>query len=474
MAKGLTNAEIGRVLGISAGTAKVHVSRVIAALDVTNRTEAAVALQELRSLGPDSGDPVPGFGQRPAIVVLPFDNLSNDPAQGHFADGLVEDLTTQLSAWRWFPVIARTSAFEFRTQPTTVPKICEQLGARYCVEGSTRSSGDRVRVQVQLIDGASGEHAFAQKYDRVSGDVFALQDEIVEAIVGALEPSLLQVEGMRALRKPATSLDAWGHFQRGMALLLRQAPGFAEEALGHFDRSVLQDDRFAPAHAGRAMALYAQGVNALGDTHWKETSAHDQQRATEQAFERFRVAEDAGRTAVDLDPLDAAAHLGLAGGQVMQGKLDAALASLGRAIELNPSSPMACFALGSLLGAVPDRADESVHYLERAIRLSPHDPNRQHFEGALSMTYLRSGRYEQALPHIVCSLDFETEGAMSYLPMLAPCLAHLGRMDEAREAVQRVRDRWPDWNLSLVRLFSPPDALERVIEGYRLAGWDLS
>ncbi len=168
-----------------------------------------MALRELGlSAVEESTRPVPGFGRRPAIAVLPFDNFSSDPEQDGFADGLVEDLTTRLAMVRWFPVIARNTAFAFRATPRNLAEISRTLDARYLVEGSTRRAGNRTRLHVQVIDGDTGQHVFAEKYDREIDDVFAVQDEIVDAIVGALEPALLRLEGMRGLRtEPAVGLD---------------------------------------------------------------------------------------------------------------------------------------------------------------------------------------------------------------------------------------------------------------------------
>ncbi|NNL66289.1 MAG: winged helix-turn-helix transcriptional regulator, partial [Myxococcales bacterium] len=250
LARGLTNREIAGVLGISPGTAKVHVSAVIEALDVSNRTEAAMVLHELRAGAdgeqkPDAEAPsrggVPGFGARPAIAILPFDDLSAESPDAFFADALVEDLTTAMAAFRWFPVIARNSAWSYRGRALEMTQVSQELGARYLVEGSVRRSKDRVRIHVQLIDGTSGEHLLAEKLDRPLDEALALQDEIVESIVGALAPTLLRVEGMRALRRPVASLDAWERFQRAMGLLARYGAAEGEQAIALLD-GVIADE----------------------------------------------------------------------------------------------------------------------------------------------------------------------------------------------------------------------------------------
>ena len=181
---------------------------------------------------------MPGFGRRPAIAVLPFESFSADPEQRVFADGLVEDLTTRLATVRWFPVIARNTISAFREMPRDVREISRRLDARYVIEGSSRRSEKRVRLHVQVIDGDTGRHVFAGKYDRELEDVFAVQDEIVDAIVGALEPALLKLEGTRALSRAPAELDTWERFQRGMALFDRSGSDGVEPALRAFEEVI--------------------------------------------------------------------------------------------------------------------------------------------------------------------------------------------------------------------------------------------
>jgi TolB-like protein/Flp pilus assembly protein TadD len=473
VAKGLTNREIGGVLGIAANTVKVHVAAVISALDVTNRTEAAVALHELERRGGNPEEsPVPGFGGRPAIAVLPFDTFSDDPEATLFADGLVDDLTTSLAGWRWFPVIARNTAFALRGKPIVFPQASRELGARYLVEGSARRGGDHVRINVQLIDGANGQHVFAEKYDRRLGDVLVVQDEIVTAIVGALAPALLRVEGLRALRKPAETLDAWESFQRGMALVYEQSPLSLASALEHFDRAIGHEPTFAPAYAGRSLALYGLGLFEIGATQFGPASAGELAAAVERAAAHFRDAVAAGRRASELDPDDASAHLGLGAGLAMLGETPAALGSFERAVELNPSSALACFSLANAL-ATTDRWDGALPLYERAIRLSPRDPMLHAFEGALAGLDLRAGRYDEALRHAQRSVAVQPAIGLSFRPFVPAALAFLGRLDEARSEVDALRNLRPDWNLHLARAMGAPELVDRMVEGLRRAGWDL-
>jgi len=455
--------------------ARSHVSAVIKALDVTNRTEAAMALRALGD-APEaratSVPAIPGFGGRPALAVLAFDDLSEKPDGGFFADGLVEDLTTRLAAWRWFPVIARNSAFALRGRPIVVPEAARELGARYVIEGSVRRAGDRVRIHVQVIDGESGAHVFAHKVDQTLDDVFQAQDEIVEAIVGALEPTLLRVEGLRALHRPAHDLGAWEHFHRGLMRLQEQLPERIDEAIGHFEAAAGAEPAFATAHAGRALAQLSRGLLHLGATQWSETSAAAMQAAGARAGACFAEALASGRRATECDPHDALAWAGLGAGLASTGQLDAARGALERAVELGPSSAFACWGLGVLLLASP-RWREAGPLFERALRLSPHDPQLHHFEGALATVHFHAGEDEAALHWARRSFEHEPSAGISYRPLIPAALAFLGREDEARRECAAFRAVAPHWNLGLARALAPEGLPERLLEGLARAGWEV-
>ena len=191
------------------------------ALAVSPETQAAT------DSSPADLDPltVPGFEGRPAIAVLPFDDLSREHDQEYFADGIAEDLITRLSTWRDFPVIARNSSFVYKGKPVNVKQVSRELGVRYVVEGSVRKAGDRVRITAQLVDAVTGGHVWAEIYDRELRDIFTVQDEITEAIVASMRPELLRSEGERAVRKEPQNLDAWDCYARGQWHLLEDDQG---------------------------------------------------------------------------------------------------------------------------------------------------------------------------------------------------------------------------------------------------------
>lgn len=471
MARGLTNKEIAGALGISTGTAKNHLSAVFEALDVTNRTEAAMVLAEMQESDTEADDRVPGFGARPTIAILPFDAMSSDPDQIFFADGLVEDLTTRLSAWRWFPVIARTTTFALRGKDMAAPEIGRELGARYVVEGSTRRSGNRVRVNVQLIDAGQSSHVFAEKYDREMDDMFALQDEIVETLVGTLEPTLLRIEGMRARHVPADALDTWETFQRGVAHAHRQTLEDWASAIRFYDAAIEREPSFAPAHAARATAKFALGLARIGELHTRPSTPEEEQQTTAEVITDWGEGLESGRRATELDPLDGQAFIGMAGCCAILGDLDKGIAAAERGIELDPSNATGCFALANMKQST--QPEESVPLYRRAIRLSPHDPYLHHFEGGLASTLFTLDQLEDSLEWARRSRDHEPEGTFGYRPLIPSCLALLGRLDEARAEAEALRELTPDWNLRLSRTLGSDDIVDKMKGALRLAGWDV-
>lgn len=479
LAKGLTNPEIARILEIAPGTAKNHVAAVLEALEVTNRTEAAVLLADWAAAGNESswaamtaaaGEPseahrmegtdpeslrVPGFGDRPAIAVLPFDDWSEDPS-AFFAEGLSEDLITRLAAWRWFPVIARNSSFGFAGKSVDVRQVSRRLGARYVIEGSVRVEGKRARVTAQLLDGPSAEHIWADRWDVKLDEVFEAQDEIVGRIVGALEPALGQVEKLRALSRPVETLSAWEAVQRGLHHLAAQGGDDLREASVLFARAVELDGLFAPGHWGLSLTTLMRALYGhRGDD-----------------FEAAGI-QTHGKRAVELDPIDSMAHLAASAGRATSGDLPAAIQHLDQSIGLNPSSPMAC-AGRAWLGLSPEQSVESARLLERAHRLSPLDPMRAHFLGPLALIRLGESRFDEALQLSQRAAAAETGASFTYEPVIACCLAHLGRESDAREAGQRLLAKYPGANHAFSRMFMPAGIFDLYDAGLKRAGVELS
>ncbi len=454
ISKGLTNAEIAGVLGIAPATAKNHVSAVLQALDVSNRTEAVGMLEGLQGREASEEDSVPGFGRRPAIAVLPFDDFGGGEDQRHFADGLVEDLITRLATWRWFPVIARNSSFAYRERGAAVDvgQVGRELGARYVLEGSSRRAGDRVRVTAQLIDAESGQHVWAERYDREAQDVFVIQDEIVEAIVSALAPALARVERLRAARLAAPDLDAWECVQRGLHYYYRFRPGDIEDGRQLFERALSIDPDFAPAWTAIAWSQIADAMLGYGDDPVVQVGK----------------GLDAARRAVALDPDDSAAQTALGGALGLFRQHEEALLALSRALAIDPSSALACFSYGlNILGL--ETADEALGYFRRALRLSPRDPLAHDFEGAIAVACYLTGDYVGALAMARQSMVSLREAGISYEPMIVAALVRSGRLDEAKEAGRRLLERHPEASLDPSRIFAADEVIDHVREALQLA-----
>lgn len=458
LAKGLTNKEIGGALGISAGTAKRHVGAIIEALDVTNRTEAATRLHELGlgSAGRETSEAftVPGFGSRPAIAVLPFENLSPDPDQAFLADGVVEDLITRLAGWRWFPVIARNSTFVYKGRAVDVVEVSRALGARYVVEGSVRAAGSRIRITVQLIDGETGQHVWAKHFDRERAEVFDTEDEIVDSLVATLEPALLKLEGLRSLSRRPEQLDAWESIQRGFVHASENTWEGFEKAQPHFARAAEIDPRLATASQ---LDCYCEfQLLLLG-------------RVPDPLASLARVDALARRTR-SLDPSDPFSLLITGWSHLLRGDPASALAAYEQSLALGPSVAWAHAARGLALGAL-GRGEEAVASVSRALRLSPQDPQLHFFEATMGMCLLPLGRVDEASEHLRRALQEGPELPHANM-LLAVCHVMRGELEEARARVARLQEIAPEYDpRPASQVFGPPGSAEAVAVLLEQAGW---
>ncbi|MFQ5984759.1 MAG: adenylate/guanylate cyclase domain-containing protein [Alphaproteobacteria bacterium] len=367
---------------------------------------------------------------KPSMAVLPFTNMSGDPDQEFFADGISEDIITELSKFRSLIVIARNSSFAFKGQSLDVKELSKRLGVRYLVEGSVRRAGNRVRVTAQLVDAVADAHLWAERYDRDLDDIFAVQDEVTNAIVTAIEPTLGSAERGRAHRKPTERLDAWESYQRGMWNVYRYAAQENTEAQTFFRRAIELDPNFAPAHAGLAYAIYlsvmlgfgADPASALGE------------------------ARDAAERAVTLDGDDALAHVAVGRLHLMVGEHEAAISACETALALNPNLATARFGLGWAL-TYTGRREEGLAELDEAIRLSPRDPMLWGFLVLKAQAYIAMERYEEGLKFARAAQRQPNAGVWAYVSE-AVALAQLDRIEEARQALERVSAIKPDFDMN--------------------------
>ena len=400
-----------------------------------------------------SGMTVAGFGGRPAIAILPFEDRGGDPEHGVLADGIVEDLIARLSAFRLFPVISRSSTFTYKGKRVDARQVSRELRARYVVEGSVQRTGGRVRVTVELVDGILGHQISRERYDRQIGDVEELQDEIVPALVSAIEPALSRAERQRARAKPATHLDAWECFQRGSWLLFNlRSRDEVEQALTLFRRARELDPALSTATAleavGHAVALLYQ---------WYDD--HDT------AVANALAAAEASIALADDDPW---AHTALGYACTSSGDVSRAIAAFERAIELNPSLTMAYQGLAVALSA--DQPDEAIRVMEKAIRLSPRDPQMHLFLHQLAVAHLSAGRYQDALRCEQESLRLRADQPHVFR-VIAAAYGHLGRGTEALDALEKMRRLAPHFSVESFRRANSPALVERCLEGWRKAGW---
>jgi len=374
----------------------------------------------------------PGFSGRPAIAVLPFDNLSPDPEQAFFADGLAEDLITRLSSWRAFPVIARNSSFQYRGGNVDLQRASTKLAARYIVKGSVRRVGDRIRVAAQLIDGPSGEHVWAETYDRKVTDVFELQDEMSATIAASLVGDLTRAEGERARQRGTHNLEAWSLYQLALQHFDRYTLDDFAEARRLFEQAAELDPRFATALGQVAIAGYSEIM--LGYSGPREELVADMTTSA--------------RRAVELDARDPAAHLGLAGSYLAGVELTNALESIERAVDLNPSMPEAWIWLGftRILAGNPEGA---IAATVRAQRLNPQGPMVWIYDN-FALAHWELGRYGEALEaarRLVATQPTYFPG-YAYIAMSAVAL---GQVEEARAAITEGRGVNPELSLELMQ-----------------------
>lgn len=391
---------------------------------------------------------------RPSIAVLPFTNMGGDSDQDYFVDGITEEIITALSRVRWFFVIARHSSFAYRNKGMDAKQIARELGVRYVLAGSVRRSDDRIRVSAQLIEGSSGNNVWARSYDRALSDVFAMQDEMTQTIVGAIEPELGRAERERARVRTRDNLDAWSTYQRGMFHLYRCTREDLSEARSLFRQAIAIDPELGPAYSGEAEAYYYEVVYGF---------AQSNQENREKAI-------GPAHRAVTLNPEDAGAHCTLGRIRYLRREYPPAISELGAALELNPSLALAHYGLGAAL-VFSGRAAESLSHLEAAIRLSPHDPNMGSFLVRIADAKYFATDYEGAVAFALKALGQRNFQWSRYAVLIA-ALGQLGRLDEARHYLEEVTRHRPDFSIAFVRsthLFGKPNIMAHYCEGLREA-----
>ncbi|WKA31945.1 winged helix-turn-helix domain-containing tetratricopeptide repeat protein [Bradyrhizobium roseum] len=391
---------------------------------------------------------------RPAIAVLPFDNMSDDREQEYFSDGISEDIITALSKLRWFFVIARNSSFTYKGKAVHMRQVSAELGVRYVVEGSVRRSGDRVRITAQLNDTATGSHIWAEHYDRRLTDVFAVQDEITDAIVAAIEPQIYAAENFRSRRKPPNSVDAWDLVMRALSHHWRVTRTDSLTAQALLERAIAIDPNY-----GQALALFA--TNQMFGVHlgWTDIAT------------AAPVAEQAALAAIAADNDDAWAHTALASVYFATRRLDRALAEFELALQLNPNFSLAqgYYALALCYGS---RWLDAFATTQRAIRQSPRDPSSAIYYGVAAYAQFIGRNYQEAiaLAREATRQRGDLTGAYRVLTVAA---GMSGQTDLARSALDELRRTQPNISLAWIATQLPwkhDEDREHYLEGFRRAG----
>ena len=375
---------------------------------------------------------------KPSIAVLPFDNMSGDPEQEYFSDGISEDIITGLSKFRSFFVIARNSTFTYKGKAVNVAEVGRELGVRYVVEGSVRKAGNRVRVTAQLIEAASDNHVWAERYDRDITDIFELQDEITETIVGALEQEIGSSERARASHMRPENLQAWELLQRGLFHVWQMNRDGLAVGVDLLCQSVEKDPSFAEAHAYLALAyLHQVFLGTVDDTEHalSEAAAHTHE-------------------AIKYDDHSSLGHEMSARLLCFENRFDEAVAAAKRAVQCNPNSSSAHLALGAVC-FFADRHGEALAPIDQAIRLSPKDHRRFNHLQVKGAVVAELGRPEEGVELIREAASLQ-HGDHRCALLLARYCAEAGLMEEARKAAARVLELNPNFTLSgFAAIFHP-------------------
>jgi TolB-like protein/class 3 adenylate cyclase len=362
----------------------------------------------------------PPFPDRPSIAVLPFQNMSGDPEQEYFADGMVEEIITALSRIRWLFVIARNSSFAYKGQAIDIKQVGRELGVRYVLEGSVRKAGNRVRITAQLIEALDGAHLWADRFDGSLEDIFDLQDKVASSVAGVIEPALQAAETARSANRPTHDLTAYDLYLRAYEIVLSSGEDLPQ-ALHLLDQAIDRDPRYAPALALAAVGHLRLCVDGLS----KDPQA-DRRRGADLAHRALKVARDDPSTLANASL--ALAYFGEDIG-AMVGLIDHALA-------LNPSYARGWYVSG-ILRWFAGEADIAIEHIEASIRLSP-GARIGMAVSAIGAAHFLSRRFDQALPKLLLAIQENPDYPVSYR-YLAACYAQMGRLDEAREIVVRLR-----------------------------------
>jgi len=393
---------------------------------------------------------------KPSVAVLPFTNMSGNPEQEFVADGIAEDIITALSRCPWLLVIARNSSFTYKGRAVDVKQVGHELGARYVLEGSVRSVGDRVRITAQLVEAETGNHIWANRYDHDRADIFAVEDGIIEAVTIAIAPTVAEAELRRAMRKPPESLDAWSAYQRGLWHFFKFSSDDNALAQAFFQEAIDLDPTFAAAYSGLAWAQ-SQAATTLQTRDFAQAQSS---------------AETLARRAVALDPADAEAHSTLGVVLWLRGDHQGALAEARQALAISPNLAFAHALLGATL-VFSGQPREGIVAIQTSIRLDPHDPMLPSRLNQVALAFYFCGEYETAVGVAKEAIRSNPDYPLTYR-WLAAALGQIGQTEEAKRALEKAVAIAPASFDMYVRRRVPwhrPEDHAHMLEGLRKAGW---
>jgi adenylate cyclase len=393
---------------------------------------------------------------KPSLAVLPFDNVTGDTAQEPLADGIADDIITALARYRSLFVTARTSCFAYKRRTVDVKRVGSELGVRYLVEGSLHSTDKRVRVSAQLVEAEAGDIIWAQQYDRGLGDIFALQDEITQAVTTAIVPAIAGAERLRAMRKPPAELDAWGAYQYGLWHLGKFSIEDAALAERYFKRAIELDETFAGGYSGLAWAQ----LNAANSFNPQPLSIMQE------------LAEPLAYRAISLDTANADAYACLATVLHNRGDRQGALTQVQRALALTPNLADAYGTLGAIL-TMSSLPKNGLMVLQTSIRLDPRSPKLALRLHQITINLYLSREYQAAVEAAKRGINSCPDFPLTY-QWLAAALGQLGRIEEGKQALAKAIAAAPEsFDIDVRGRVSrmPPDYHAHMIEGLRRSGW---
>jgi adenylate cyclase len=368
-----------------------------------------------------AAQPFLALPDKPSIAVLPFQNLSGDPEQEYFADGMAEEIITAFSRIRWLFVIARNSSFTYKGRTIDVTQVGRELGVRYVLEGSVRKAGGRVRITAQLIDAANSAHLWADRFDGSLEDVFDLQDKVASSVAGVIEPALQAAEAARLATRPTNDLNAYDLYLRAFPHAFSWDKRLIAEAIDLLGRAIENDPRYGPA-----LALAAYCHRQFDLSGWANDPGRNRHESLDLARRAVQVAPD--------DPC-VLGHVAFVFGYFGE-DIDSAIAMIDRCLALNPSFARGWMFSG-FLRLYAGQPDLAIAHLEISLRLNPRDRRALHLTG-IGIALFFNRRLDEALARLLAALQ-EFPGYATPYRFAAACYAHTGRLDEAREMVERLR-----------------------------------